>query len=227
MTTKVSALNMVRQMEPHEQANRERWDRDSCAQASQYAPAWQGSPYNRETGNRRVALSLAAEVVRAMMGEQQQAPGAKDLWVKAVQGLEDPGGGWGSAPQPPRKRGTREIGERTSVRPMDEGDGKPWGVLAGIGGVRAVWPPLHGNTALIGLHLSPAGGKPHFFGIRPRRGRPGLADERRELILRLARENARWGYRRIQGQPRGGNARLRSPLAAAHSQFRLWGGMYT
>ena len=23
-----------------------------------------------------------------MMGEQQQAPGAKDLWVKAVQGLE-------------------------------------------------------------------------------------------------------------------------------------------
>ena len=43
------------------------------AQASQYAPAWQGSPYNRKTGNRRVALSLAAEVVRAMMGEQQQA----------------------------------------------------------------------------------------------------------------------------------------------------------
>ena len=131
------------------------------AQASQYAPAWQGSPYNRRTGNRRVALSLAAEVVRAMMGEQQQAPGAKDLWVKAVHGLEDTGGGWGSALQPPRQRGTREIGERTSVRATDEGDGKPWGVLAGIGGVRAVWPPLHGNTALIGLHLSPAGEKPH------------------------------------------------------------------
>ena len=130
------------------------------AQASQYAPAWQGSPYNRRTGNRRVALSLAAEVVRAMMGEQQQAPGAKDLWVKAVHGLEDPGGGWGSALQPPRQRGTREIGERTSVRATDEGDGKPWGVLAGIGGVRAVWPPLHGNTALIGLHLSPAGENP-------------------------------------------------------------------
>jgi len=110
------------------------------AQASQYAPAWQGSPYNRRTGNRRVALSLAAEVVRAMMGEQQQAPGAKDLWVKAVQGLEDPGGGWGSAPQPPRKPSTQEIGERTAIRPTDEGDGKPWGVLAGIGGVRAVWP---------------------------------------------------------------------------------------
>src|SRR5215472_2529537 len=62
---------------------------------------------------------------------------------------------------PPRQRGTREIGERISVRATDEGDGKPWGVLAGIGGVRAVWPPLHGNTALIGLHLSPAGEKPH------------------------------------------------------------------
>ena len=81
--------------------------------------------------------------------------------MKAVQGLEDPGGRWGSALQPPRQRGTREIGERTSVKATDEGDGKPWGVLAGIGGVRAVWPPLHGNTALIGLHLSPAGGKPH------------------------------------------------------------------
>src|SRR5215471_11231321 len=95
-----------------------------------------------------------------MMGEQQQAPGAKDLWVKAVQGLEDPGGRMGFALQPPRQRGTREIGERTSGRAMDEGDGKPWSVLAGRGGVCAVWPPLHGTTALIGLHLSPAGENP-------------------------------------------------------------------
>jgi len=33
---------------------------------------------------------------------------------------------------------------------------------------------------------------------RPRRGRPGLAAERRELVVRLARENTRWGYGRIQ-----------------------------
>ena len=37
----------------------------------------------------------------------------------------------------------------------------------------------------------------------PRRGRPPIGGEIRELVLRLARENRRWGYQRIAGELNG------------------------
>jgi putative transposase len=37
------------------------------------------------------------------------------------------------------------------------------------------------------------------FGRRRRPGRPSLVAELQELVLRLARENSRWGYQRIRG----------------------------
>ncbi len=59
---------------------------------------------------------------------------------------------------------------------------------------------LFSPTTLLRWHRELVRRHGSAYGLRPRRGRPPISEERRDLILRLARENPRWGDRRIQGE---------------------------
>jgi putative transposase len=51
-----------------------------------------------------------------------------------------------------------------------------------------------------------------YAGRRP--GRPAVSEEIRELVLRLARENPRWGYKRIVGELLGVGVRVSATTVA-------------
>ncbi|MGI5143846.1 integrase core domain-containing protein [Streptomyces sp. CA-106110] len=74
---------------------------------------------------------------------------------------------------------------------------------------RTVFPVTPGT--LLTWHRRHIAAKWDYSGRRSRTGRPPTREAIRKLILRLARENSRWGHRRIQGEP----ARLGHPIAAS------------
>jgi putative transposase len=66
---------------------------------------------------------------------------------------------------------------------------------------RSRWPSfLVAPTTLLRWHRRLVAGRWTYAG---RSGRPPIGGEIRELVLRLARENPRWGYQRIVGEVNG------------------------
>jgi putative transposase len=65
---------------------------------------------------------------------------------------------------------------------------------------------------LLGWHRRLVRRRWTYAGRRP--GRPGVSDEIRELVLRLAHENPRWGYQRIVGELAGVGVRISATSVA-------------
>jgi transposase InsO family protein len=66
---------------------------------------------------------------------------------------------------------------------------------------RAAWGGLRVKPeTVLGWHRELVRRKWAAYRHRPRRGRPPLSEEGRQLTVRLARENSTWGYFRIRGE---------------------------
>src|SRR5213083_1697958 len=65
---------------------------------------------------------------------------------------------------------------------------------------------------LLGWHRQLVRKRWTYAGRRP--GRPAVSEEIRELVLRLARENPRWGYQRIVGELAGVGVRVSATTVA-------------
>ena len=119
---------------------------------------------------------------------------------------------------------------RHQLRVLERRVGKPaWQpgdriVLAALSRLltRAGWSALLPSPqTLLHWHRELVRRKWAAFRQRPPHPRPPRDPDRRELIVRLARENPRWGYRRIQGEaqawlPDLPHGRGQDPAQAAH-----------
>jgi hypothetical protein len=66
---------------------------------------------------------------------------------------------------------------------------------------RTAWAALLVRPdTVIGWHRALVRRRWAAYRVRPRRGRPPTSQECRQLILRMARENPRWGYFRIRSE---------------------------
>jgi hypothetical protein len=94
-------------------------------------------------------------------------------------------------------------------------------ILAAIGRQLPAGRLLFSPATLTRWHRELVRRKWAAFTRRPRRGRPPISDEVRDLILGMAKANPRWGERRIQGRVGGPVQRglPGSPLIEPYVQF--------
>jgi putative transposase len=66
---------------------------------------------------------------------------------------------------------------------------------------RSAWAALRVQPeTVLGWHRDLVRRRWAAYRDRPSRGRPPISEECRELVIRMARENSRWGYLRIRGE---------------------------
>jgi len=75
-------------------------------------------------------------------------------------------------------------------------------LLAAVNRLLLAGAPLRSARHAAGCCAGTAARAPAVDILPPRPGRPPVGTEARELVLRFARENQRWGYQRISGVPK-------------------------